>query len=217
MAVLLVVLAAHLALPWVLARLARRSGERRAVAVLRQHGTAVYGYATTVLGTLALIVLSGQTAVPWWQNWPVSVAAAGIGVVLPLLSARLAGKPLRPFARPLPPAGELVPMVTGVAAEEVLWRLAAVTVAVHFGLPLAVAVVLAVAAFAVLHVPASGPRAVPYQTVFGLLLTGIALTGGLLAALVCHLAHNLTLACARKLVPARKRAKVAGVPPSSSW
>ncbi|WP_017541743.1 CPBP family glutamic-type intramembrane protease [Nocardiopsis halophila] len=106
------------------------------------------------------------------------------------------------------------------AAEEALWRLAALGGLVQAGVPAAPAAALSLVGFALLHVPRNGWRVLPYQLVFGAVLTVLALAGGLLAAVLCHGVHNLVMgATARRPRPPAPGgpAAPAGLPPSRSW
>lgn len=215
------VVLAHVALPWAIRAAARRPG-RLAAAVLRRPGL-VYGLATTLLGVLAVAVLvtSGRPVTRLGEPtvfWLCLAALLGAGG--PLLLIWLAGRRPRPFARRLPP-GEMLVLVLGVAAEELLWRAVAFGLLVRFGVPAPVAGALAVLGFTLLHLPSTGWRRLPYLAVLATALTLLAAFAGLAAAIVCHAVHNivvLTTASARsRTAPARVLPAAPPVPPARAW
>ncbi|GAA2834850.1 CPBP family glutamic-type intramembrane protease [Crossiella cryophila] len=192
----------HLGLPWLLLVFGRGLG---------RHGAAVYDWGTVLCALPVLTLLS-----PQWTGMGLlwTVVAALAGVVLPLTAARLAGKPLSLAGKALP-GGELARLTLCAAAEELLWRAGAPELLTRFGLPAPAATGLALAGFALLHLPGGGPRRLPYHLASGAVFTAAAATGGLAAAIACHLTHNLTLATA---VPRRPPAPAArALPAVSDW
>ncbi|MGH8921154.1 MAG: CPBP family glutamic-type intramembrane protease, partial [Actinomycetes bacterium] len=122
----------------------------------------------------------------------VAIAAAVVGSALPLAAGRLAG---RRSGRRSGAGPSLPPMwIVGVAAaEELLWRILAPAAWQAVGWHPVVATAAALCGFLLLHLPGFGFRRLPYLAVAGLLFTGCALAGGLLAAAAAHAAHNLVV------------------------
>lgn len=232
MALLAGVVLAHLALPWALRTVAaRREGRRcaalnRLAATVRRHPVTVYGRASIALGVLALATATitdwpTMQHTPWLGGRPVIglCVALAIGAGFPLLMAWLAGRPRQPFAQRLP-AADFTTIVLCACAEELLWRAVAFGLLIQAGLPLLVAAAVAVFGFALLHLPRGGWRQLPYQAVVGTLLTGLAVTAGLVAAIACHVVHNLILLTSvrrspRAAEPSTVEAPV--LPPARAW
>ncbi|MBB5998372.1 CPBP family glutamic-type intramembrane protease [Streptomonospora salina] len=204
--------ALHLAVPWVLRRPRGRDPLRRLARAARARAERVYPAATIGLGFLALLFT--DTGFPELGSpWPLLVAGAAAGVGFPLLMAAVVHRPRRIARFPARAAGTAL----CAAAEEALWRLAALGGLVHSGLPLPLAAALSLAGFALLHVPRNGWRVVYYQLLFGAVLTALALIGGVVAAALCHAAHNLVLGATSRR-PRRPAAAVPnGLPPSRAW
>ncbi|MEU6647192.1 CPBP family glutamic-type intramembrane protease [Saccharomonospora sp. NPDC046836] len=206
---------AHLGLPWALRALAAgRTG--LLPTTVRRRPVAVYACATIVLGLLA--VLASQD-VRWLGPHPAVglLAAVVIGVLLPLAVARLAGRPRRPFRRSARP-GELITLAGSAAAEEVLWRFAALAVLRAMGLPLVAAAAVALVGFAVLHLPRGTTRQLPYHLLTGTILTALALTAGLVPAICCHIVHNVVLLTSpRRGLPPPKVTRPPSLPPTQGW
>ncbi|MCK2243128.1 MULTISPECIES: type II CAAX prenyl endopeptidase Rce1 family protein [unclassified Crossiella] len=192
----------HLGLPWLLLVTGR---------VLGRHTAAVYDWGTVLCALPVLALLSPQWTGQglWW-----TAVGAVAGVALPMTAAWLSGKPLS-LARKGLPAGELLRLTLCAAAEELLWRAGAPELLTRFGLPAPAATGLALVGFALLHLPGGGPRRLPYHLVAGAVFTAAAATGGLAAAIACHLAHNLTLATAGPRRPPAPAARA--LPAVSDW
>lgn len=204
-AAVLVLVELRLVVPSVLWRFRRSSVAR------------VYGRLTILVAALAALsaLATGLPIGLVVGRWDPLVAVAAIvaGSVLPLAAGWLTG---RRAVWPGSP-GSLLPSVwiVGIAtAEEVLWRVLAPAAGQAVGWHPAVATTAALCGFLLLHVGYCGFRRLPYLTVAGLLFTGCALAGGLLAAAAAHAAHNLVIT--RGLTAALRRsdqARVAGLTP----
>lgn len=204
----------HLALPWVLRWSLAPDRPRRFAPAVRGGVDVVYARVTIGLGVLAF-VLGGNgypdLVRPLAALWLGLAVAIGVG--LPHLMAVLAHRPRR-FAR-FP--GGVVRTMLCAAAEEVLWRLAAFGTMVQAGLPVLLAGALSVAGFAVLHVPRNGWRVLSYQLLFGALLTLLAVSGGVLAAALCHGVHNIVVAATTRRRREHVPAGSVRLPPSQAW
>lgn len=198
----------HLIVPLALRSMATRGRPRRLAPIVRRRTTDAYVVITIGLGVLALVLNGQSVSVP---GLPWLGVAVLLGAGLPLLMAFLSGRPRR-FAR-LP--RRFLDTVACATAEEVLWRLSAIGALVGSGLPVPLAAALSLAGFVLLHVPRSGWRVVYYLTVLGVVLTVLALWGGVLAAVVCHSVHNLVMAATTRRHPVAV-APVA-LPPTTSW
>lgn len=232
MTLLAAVVLAHLALPWALRTMAAGGEGRRSdvvnrlAATVRRHPVTVYGRASIALGVLALATATitgwpDMQHTPWLDGRPAIglCVALAVGAGFPLLMAWLAGRPRQPFAQRLPVA-DFTTIVLCASAEELLWRAVAFGLLIQVGLPLLVAAAVAVFGFALLHLPRGGSRQLLYQAVVGTLLTGLAVTAGLVAAIACHVIHNLVL-----LTSVRPRSRAAEsstveapvLPPARAW
>jgi Type II CAAX prenyl endopeptidase Rce1-like len=183
-AAVLVLVELHLAVPSVVWRFRRFSADR------------VYGRLTMLLAALAAVLalvagLPTGLVVGRWDPL-VAVAATVAGSALPLAAWWLTG---RRGSWPNSPGALLPAMwIVGIAtAEELLWRVLAPAAGQAVGWHPAVATAAALCGFLLLHVPGFGFRRLPYLAVAGLLFTGCALAGGLLAAAAAHAAHNLVI------------------------
>jgi Type II CAAX prenyl endopeptidase Rce1-like len=183
-AAVLVLVELHLAVPSVVWRFRRFSADR------------VYGRLTMLLAALAAVLalvagLPTGLVVGRWDPL-VAVAATVAGSALPLAAWWLTG---RRGSWPNSPGALLPAMwIVGIAtAEELLWRVLAPAAGQAVGWHPAVATAAALCGFLLLHVPGFGFRRLPYLAVVGLLFTGCALAGGLLAAAAAHAAHNLVI------------------------
>lgn len=205
---------AHLAVPWAL-RLPLPSGALRGpIRFVRGRSEEVYTAATLGLGAVALL-LSGAGPPGQATAWTpvVSVIAVALGAGLPLAMAALVRRPRR-FAR-FP--GRPVRIVLCATAEEALWRLAALGGLVYAGMPLLAATMVTVGGFALLHVPRDGLRVVYYQLLLGTAFTVLALLGGVVAAALCHCAHNLVMASTTRAPRRPVAAAPSGLPSSRPW
>jgi Type II CAAX prenyl endopeptidase Rce1-like len=184
-AAVLVVVELHLAMP----SIAWRLGQAR-VDLTYYRLTLVIALLATV--TAMMSKLPTGLVVGRWDPL-VAVAAATAGAVLPLAAALLTG--YRGVRRNR--HGSLlstVSWIVGVAtAEEILWRILAPAAGQAAGWPPTVAIAAALSGFLLLHIPNFGFRRLPYLATAGLLFTGCALAGGLLAAAAAHAVHNLVI------------------------
>lgn len=144
--------------------------------------------------TAAVVGLPTGLVVGRWDP-VVAVVAAAIGVAMPLTATLMMAtghRPIRPHSR-----GPLLPTVSWIVgaatAEELLWRVLAPAAGQAVGWHPVVAMTAALCGFLLLHVPKFGFRRLPYLAVAGLLFTGCALAGGLLAAAAAHVAHNMVI------------------------
>jgi membrane protease YdiL (CAAX protease family) len=96
-------------------------------------------------------------------------------------------------SRHRPPLPAVLWTVGAATAEELLWRVIAPAAGQAVGWHRAAATAAALCGFLLLHVPKFGFRRLPYLMVAGLLFTGCALAGGLLAAATAHMSHNLVI------------------------
>ncbi|WP_046468709.1 CPBP family glutamic-type intramembrane protease [Allosalinactinospora lopnorensis] len=181
----LVVLAAHAAVPWSMRVFPPRDPLR------------TYDRATIVLSAAALAAATAGGAA--WKGpfaWPwtaaVIAASAAVGVLLPLAGALLSGKRLRRRPAPSGTAGH-TRLAACALGEEALWRISGPAALHGVGVPIPLALALCLLAFLGLHVPKSGARALPYLGVMSLAMTACAAAGGLAAATCAHVSHNLTL------------------------
>ncbi|PXA78998.1 MULTISPECIES: CPBP family glutamic-type intramembrane protease [Auritidibacter] len=139
-----------------------------------------------------------------------------VGVLLPLGATLFSGRSAR-FRR----NGRAIrtAIITGFSgvAEELLWRVAAVTALHALGIPWIAALILAGGGFLLLHIPLYGPKRLPYLAAFTVLVTLLLALLGPIACMSSHLAHNAYLA-----LTGGQRKKTATPPPtppvsSSSW
>lgn len=182
----LVVAELHLSVPSVAWRFGRARIDR------------VYCCLTVLVAALAAVTaaiagLSAELVVGRWDPLVVAVAVVA-GSALPLVAILLTGhRPVRRSSHKPVLLPEMLWIASTASAEELLWRGLAPAAGQAVGWHPAVAVAAALCGFLLLHVPKLGFCRLPYLTVAGLLFTGCALTGGLLAAAAAHMSHNLVI------------------------
>lgn len=185
-----------------------------------------YDRATIMLGTIAAAgLLLNEVAFPGAadgvreslaSHWPPALIAvwggassaaqaatlllAGVaGVALPATAVFVSGRPRR-RRRGVAGRGSnggRLRMAWCAVAEEMLWRGAAPLSLSMAGLPLVLAVAVVLVAFVAVHVPSARWRSIPYVAVAGTTFTGVAALGGLPAACVAHVTHNVAVAALR--------------------
>jgi hypothetical protein len=183
-AAVLVVVELHLAVPSVAWRFGLARIDR------------VYCCLTVLVAALAAVT-AGAARLPTGLvvgRWDPLVAVLAIvaGSALPLVGMLLTGHRPVPHSSHRPPLPAVL-WIVNAAAEELLWRVLAPAAGQAVGWHPAVATAAALCGFLLLHVPKFGFRRLPYLTVAGLLFTGCALAGGLLAAATAHMSHNLVI------------------------
>jgi membrane protease YdiL (CAAX protease family) len=173
----------------------------------------VYCYLTVLVAALATVtaVAARLPIGPVVSRWDPLMAMAAVvaGSAFPLVVILLTGRrPVRRSSHKPPPPAVLW-IVGAATAEELLWRVLAPAAGQAVGWHPVVAMAAALCGFLLLHVPKFGFRRLPYLAGAGLLFTGCALVGGLLAAAAAHASHNLVIDLGGTV--ARRRVDQAGV------
>lgn len=201
-AVLLLPAILHLLLPWVLRWLVQIRAHwfsRRNYRTV----SLVYPATTIALAVPAVVVflLIGAQAPSRGQHlWITELSiGAAMGLIFPLLLGILSHRSTGIRWNTETRRRAVTSGLTG-AAEEVIWRLAAISGLFALGATSEMAVVLTVSVgFLILHIPLYGVRRLPYLATFTVLLALLFIFLGPLACIAAHLVHNVYLALTGKM------------------
>lgn len=187
--------AVHLALPLFLRLLARykRAGG------LRSWRRPQYLYDSFTFAVALVAVCIGSrvlgTVESMWGPRPILGGALGllIGGLLPFLMAALRGRRLMLSSGLHKSKLNLQWLIMSATGEEIIWRWAAVQACISLGFSNITSHFIASVGFIVVHIVSFGMRSVPYISIFTIFAAIVATAGGLPAAIVMHVVHNLVI------------------------
>ena len=182
---------------------ARRRQEPRPLSTPQRH------YDLVTIGAAVLAVPIVITEAQWFNHPLLIPAWATTGALLPCIFWWASGRSIRRRRR----ATELATLPAAAISEEVLWRAAAPLLLIYWGLPDIMALALSALGFIALHYRKNnGLSGLAYMAILTAILWGAALLGGILAAIIVHIFHNLVLAAFEPVRPAQISA---ATPPTS--
>lgn len=185
----------HLALPLLLRLLARN----KRAGGLCSWGRAQYLYDSFTFALALVAVCIGSrvlgTVESMWGPRPILGGVVGllIGGLLPFLIAALRGRRLM-FSSGLHETKlSLQWLIMSATGEEIIWRWVAVQACISLGFSNITSYFIASVGFIVVHIVSFGMRSVPYISIFTICVALVAMDGGLPAAIIMHVMHNLVI------------------------